>query len=354
MSGVVNDKDWGGVFQSDNGAISWTQRSDGLEGRDVFALGQAPDGTMIAGTGHGIFRLDEPAQLWRRVDGIPMPAIAPESTHAAALTRPPVPTGRNHYAQKAGKPVTPAQQKALAAQRAAAAKATASKAAAIPKTFDGSVYGIVTAGNTLLATTSAGLLTSTDDGVTWTPSGPRGSLDWRLIASAKQDVVVAGLHSVEFSADAGQTWAPIKLPEELTQVAGRSRLSRRATSGSAVGKGCSSRLTQEMFGRRRRILYISAVNNLYYDEPSQRMVVTTAGINSIVFQVQLPKREVQYATAGWTLRFARPVGDHLVAATLFDGMVVQPRMLASPFDEKPIAGGGAATTAPISPELPQD
>jgi hypothetical protein len=32
---------------------------------------------------------------------------------------------------------------------------------------------------------------------------------------------------------------------------------------------------------------------------------------------------------GWNLRFARPVGDHLVAATLFDGIVVQPRMVDS-------------------------
>ena len=32
---------------------------------------------------------------------------------------------------------------------------------------------------------------------------------------------------------------------------------------------------------------------------------------------------------GWNLRFVRPVGDHLVAATLFDGIVVQPRMVDS-------------------------
>ncbi len=43
--GVVNDKDWGGIFQSDNGGQNWIQRSDGLEGRDIFSLGQAHDGT---------------------------------------------------------------------------------------------------------------------------------------------------------------------------------------------------------------------------------------------------------------------------------------------------------------------
>jgi hypothetical protein len=33
---------------------------------------------------------------------------------------------------------------------------------------------------------------------------------------------------------------------------------------------------------------------------------------------------------GWSLRFVRPVGDHLVAGTLFDGIVVQPKMVDSP------------------------
>ena len=69
--GVVNDKDWGGVFESDNGGRNWQQRSEGLEGRDVFALGQAPDGTMIAGTSHGLFRLDTAAQAWLRVESAP-------------------------------------------------------------------------------------------------------------------------------------------------------------------------------------------------------------------------------------------------------------------------------------------
>jgi len=51
--GVVNDKAWGGVFVSDNGGLSWSQKSAGLNGQDVFSLAQASDGTVLAGTGHG-------------------------------------------------------------------------------------------------------------------------------------------------------------------------------------------------------------------------------------------------------------------------------------------------------------
>jgi hypothetical protein len=39
--------------------------------------------------------------------------------------------------------------------------------------------------------------------------------------------------------------------------------------------------------------------------------------------------KVSWWDTGWNLRFMRPVGDHLVGATLFDGIVVQPRMVDS-------------------------
>jgi hypothetical protein len=32
----------------------------GLDGRDVFALAESPDGTILAGTNHGIFALAKP------------------------------------------------------------------------------------------------------------------------------------------------------------------------------------------------------------------------------------------------------------------------------------------------------
>jgi len=341
--GVVNDKDWGGVFQSDNGAISWTQRSDGLEGRDVFALGQAPDGTMIAGTSHGIFRLDATEESWIRVDGIPMPAIAPEAVHEPLLTRRPVPIGRNRYAQQKNAKLTPAQRKATAKK---AASASAAKPA-VAKTFDGGVYAIVTAGHSLLATTSAGLLASTDDGVMWAPAGPRGSVEWRLLAAATQNVVAAGLHSVEFSADEGQTWSPVKLPAELTQVAAVAvEPSGAIWVGGREGVWVSSDAGNAWITPKN--LYVSTVNNIYYDEPSDRIVVTTGGMNSIVFLVKLPKREVEYAVAGWDLRFARFVGDHLIAATLYDGIVVQPRTMPLSANTPAAASGGVIAVSPGS------
>ena len=326
--GVVNDKDWGGVFESDNGAISWIQRSDGLEGRDVFALGQAPDGTLIAGTNRGIFRLDSMTKGWNPVDGIAMPSIAPASKpHSPAQVRKPVPIGRHTV-----KPKVSAVKKPVAPPAVAKLPAT---------TFNGSVYGLVTAEHTVLATTSAGLFASSDDGVTWT-AGPRDSMDWRIIAASNKNVVAAGLHSIVFSSDTGQTWAPVKVPEELSQVAAIAVEPNGAIwvggrEGAYVSTNGGNTWTTP------KNLFVNQVNNLFYDEPSKRIVVTTSGSNSIVYIVSLPDHHIEYADAGWNLRFARPVGDHLVAATLFDGMVVQPRVLPS------LVNSQSAVTAVTTP-----
>jgi photosystem II stability/assembly factor-like uncharacterized protein len=324
--GVVNDKDWGGVFESDNGAISWIQRSDGLEGRDVFALGQAADGTMIAGTNHGIFRLDSITKEWDRVDGIAVPAIPPSRPRVPAArpahTRGPVPHDRHGASARA----------ARAAPRTLPGKA-----------FDGSVYGIVTAGQTLLATTSSGLFLSADDGITWT-AGPADSLDWRQLAAAKANVVAAGLHTLEFSSDAGQSWAPVKAPADLSQIAAVA-----VEPNGAIWVGGREGVWVSSDGGNAwttpKNLFVNTVNNLFYDEGSKRLVVTTGGSNSIVYVVSLPDHKIEYADAGWNLRFARPVGDHLVAATLFDGMVVQPRILPSLMNSQSAAAVAATAAA---------
>jgi hypothetical protein len=59
------------------------------------------------------------------------------------------------------------------------------------------------------------------------------------------------------------------------------------------------------------------------------MLITANSQNTIAFAVHLPDHAVRYWNTGWNLRLVRPVGDHLVGATLFDGIVVQPRMVDS-------------------------
>jgi hypothetical protein len=49
----------------------------------------------------------------------------------------------------------------------------------------------------------------------------------------------------------------------------------------------------------------------------------------VAFSVRLPDLKVSYWDTGWKLRFTRPVGDYILGATLYDGVVVQPKMVDS-------------------------
>jgi hypothetical protein len=78
-----------------------------------------------------------------------------------------------------------------------------------------------------------------------------------------------------------------------------------------------------------RDLYARNINSLYFDEQGQRILLTTGGRATEAFAVELPTMKVRAWDTGWKLRFLRPVSDHFAAATLFDGVIVQPSMVES-------------------------
>ena len=342
--GVVNDKELGGVFQSDDGGKGWAQHSKGLEGRDVFSLGQAADGTMIAGTSHGLYRLAADGG-WNRATGlvtVSEPAVQPVTP---ALTRPPAITPRNQFTKKTGlkdSTVESPKQKLTPGQKAAVAMATTAtdakgpstrgkRAAAakqpVPKAFDGSVLAVVNVDNSLMAATSEGLMKSVDNGANWMSVGVQGSGDWRYLAAAKTNVVAADLHAMHMSSDSGSTWTEVKVPEKLTQIAAISvEPSGEMWVGGREGIWASSNGGADWTTPKN--LYINSVTGIYFDEAADRMLITVSRMN-FAFFVQLPDKTVTYADTGWDLRFIRPVGDHLVGATFFDGVVVQPSNAAS-------------------------
>ena len=420
--GVVNDKEWGGVFKSENGGVDWAQLSAGLQGRDVFSLGQAPDGTILAGTSHGLFRLDREGAEWKRVADLP-DAATPAKVEEPIAVRPPIAIRRNQYAERkadprgpapgtakrrtaraarpsprtsrpnvrtgsaksakasmhqstphgprvtagrnipgrgrapavAGKPqrvktahaVTgrPAPLKASVRPRVEA-QATAREpklvAAREPRYFDGSVSGITTAAQVMLATTSTGLIRSLDSGSTWTVTPASNSADWRFVSAAKSNVVAASLREMFYSGDSGDSWNQVSLPGGITQISAIS-----VTSSGELWVGGREGVFVSADGGSSwatpKGLFVGSVRSLFYDEPTDRMIVAAA---HVVFSVQLPQKVVTYADSGWDLRFAHPVGDHLIAATLYDGIVIQPKLMSPPTGLSP-------ASAPASQPSPQ-
>jgi photosystem II stability/assembly factor-like uncharacterized protein len=299
--GVVNDKAWGGVFVSDNGGLTWSQKSAGLNGQDVFSLGQASDGTVLAGTGHGIYRLQ--GEIWSRVNNVSL---------------------NEHESPQ------PSVEKKTAAKPAGRSRTVAKKTteAARGYMFDANVNAIARAGDTLYAATSEGILRSVTAGESWKLVVGPEKQDWSFVATAKSLVVAATLRSAMFSPDGGQRWEPVSLPATLEQLAA-------VAVDDAGGLWVAGRegvfVSQDGGATWQSLknLTVGDVNSLFYDEPSQQMLITANNKNMIAFAVHLPDRTVHYWNTGWHLRLVRPVGDHLVGATLFDGIVVQPRMVDS-------------------------
>jgi photosystem II stability/assembly factor-like uncharacterized protein len=307
--GVVNDKSWGGVFVSHNGGLTWNQISAGLIGGDVYSLGQASDGTVIAGTSHGIYRLQ--GQVWSRVENVSF-AAPREATVSRGI--------------------------GSSARRTSAA----STRRVHSDPFDGSVNGIARAGDTLYAATSDGLLKSVTAGSNWTLAPGLTRQSWQFVAAARSMAAVANLNDLALTTDNGRRWKSIPLPAAATQLAA---VAVDGAGGLWVGgrEGTFYTENEGVTWHTVRNLTVHDVSSLFYDAPSQRILITANNRNTIVYAVHVPDKTVKYWNTGWSLRLARPVGDHLVGATLFDGVVVQPRMVAS---REAVSGNTEASARP--------
>lgn len=303
-AGMVNDKENGGVFQSIDGGAHWRQDSVGLDGRDVYSLAATPAGTLLAGTTHGIFRLQ--GEVWVNSGGW--------LRNTARGKR--MPTEEREESRVAGQPL-----------------------------IDAITYSLVPDESYMTyAGTSEGLLRSDDDGIAWTSMPFLHMGEVRFFAVEKNVLLAAGLKRITISLNGGKKWTPIALPADLTQI------SAVAVDGHKdlwVGgrEGVFYSPDDGMSWKIVHNLETPQVDGIYFDRTGNRMLLTTSD-STMVFAVQLPDHTVRYWDTGWRLRFARPMGDHLLAATLYDGIVVQPKMVDSGFAKEFVSTGskpGAAT-----------
>jgi photosystem II stability/assembly factor-like uncharacterized protein len=286
--GVVNDKETGGVFKSVDGGVHWNQESAGLGGRDVFSLASTSNRTLLAGTTHGVFRLQD--GLWSD----------------SSLLR-----------------AAPAERKGPHAREPASHAVVSTS----PARLDAVVYAIVPEGDAIFAGTSQGLMRSATDGQTWTPVPALGIVEARYVASQRSTVLVADLKRIILSLNGGERWLPIAMPPGLTQVSavavdGQDDLWVGGREGIFLSsdKGASWKPLHD--------LLINQVDSIYFDPIANRVLLTTAD-STVAFSVRLPDLKVSYWDTGWKLRFTRPVGDYILGATLYDGVVVQPKMVDS-------------------------
>ena len=298
--GILNDKEWGGVFTSDNGGLSWVQQSTGLGGRDVFGLAQAVDGTFVAATSHGIFRLKD--SMWTEVGTLK------EASSSGVEGK----SGRRTQASRAGG--------SLRRSPDPRAKTEA---------FDGGVFGLAADGNLIFAVSTRGLLVSPTSGENWTvvTGVPEGT--YRSVATAKNVVVAATLTSLAISSDSGTSWTELSKPDLLSQIAAVS-VDDEGDIWVGGREGLFVRRGGMQGWQNPPNLPIRDVNSLSFDRASHQVIATANNTTTLIFAIHVPDFATKSWDTGWHMRFVRVIGDHMIGATLYDGVVLQPRMVESP------------------------
>ncbi|HEY2498095.1 MAG TPA: YCF48-related protein [Candidatus Angelobacter sp.] len=283
-AGVLNDKEFGGVFISHDAGQTWKQNSDGLEGRDVFVLRQSLDNSLIAGTDHGIFVLPPNASNWapRNIPSFSKTAVAPKKKVSASATAP------NELAPR--------------------------------------VSVLEVARKKWFAAIPTGLAVSLDSGETWHQESLPSVGVPVSISIAGKVVAIAGRNAVAVSVSEGESWLPSKpLDPDFginavgvdntgdIWLAARAGLFRSTDAGDSWKKISSLRLAN--------------ILSVQFDQENHRILVTS-GSSTNVFESGDNGRTWNAITAGWRLRNLHLAHGRLIGTTPFDGVVIQPEITA--------------------------
>jgi photosystem II stability/assembly factor-like uncharacterized protein len=317
-AGIVNDKGFGGVFTSANGGASWQQIEQGLEGRDVFALSQTasspttpsapadtqtapsetpdprpetPNPTIVAGTGHGIFVL-EPATPDAPASWQPRNVIANTITKTAIENH----AGKRiHIEKKVQAPVIQLESR---------------------------VSALDVSSDVWLASTTYGLLTSHDQGATWQGGPVMGSGDYLSVAVHGTEMAATRSEIAVLSLDAGATWKLLSIPTKLTGIHcllftpdGTLWL------GAREGVYFTRDLGKTWLWIER--LPFREADDLSYDAAAGRVLASSRSSDQI-YSIDPKTMTWKWWQTGYRISLVRATGDRMIAASPYDGVLVEP------------------------------
>ncbi len=301
FAGVVNDKSYGGVFVSTNGGAHLEQLANGLDGRDVFALAESPEGTILAGTNHGIFALENPDKEAADASGASADAPGerwiPRSTIQNTLVKTATET---HHGQRIN---------------------IEKRVKDVQREMDDRVRSLDLSGDVWLASTYGGLFTSKDHGATWQGGPVMGSADYLAVAAHGTQLIAARQDGVVLSADGGESWMPIGIPLMLTRIHCAAFSADGALwLGAREGVYFSRNLGKTWMWVHR--FPLGDVDGLFYDASLGRILVSSRSSDQI-FTIDPKSLEWKFAQTGYRINLVRASGGRLLAASLFDGVVVE-------------------------------
>jgi photosystem II stability/assembly factor-like uncharacterized protein len=286
--GVVNDREYGGVFYSHDAGQHWLQKAAGLGGKDVFALKQAPSGMLVAGTNHGMFSLDHNASEWH-----PMNVVVVE--HSLK---------------------TPGKGKG---SRKAATATTFTKSQ-----LESRVNDLELGSGRWLAASTTGIYSSTDQGKTWKGGRILGQQDFVSVRAEGSMVVAATRSTVLVSNDRGATWKQGGLPTYVVSIRSAAIASDNqimiASREGAFRSGDGGATWEHVVNG----LPSKDITSVSFDSTHKRMLATSDA-TGVIFESRDGGRSWQRGPdSGFPLRRVSVIGGRFVGATPFDGVVLQP------------------------------
>lgn len=301
-AGIVNDKEYGSVFVSRNGGASWEHSANGLDGRDVYALAQAPDGTIVAGTSHGIFALEErkgnPPDAENGAIDPPAFSWQPRNTIANTIVKAAVENlhGKHIDIEKRVKDTV--------------------------RQLDSRVNALDLSGDAWLAATTGGLFTSRDQGATWQGGPVLGADDYLSVSAHGSTLAAAAPDRVLLSTDAGVSWMPIHIPAMLTRIH-RVVFSSGGTLWLGAREGVYFTHDQGKTWLWIERLPFRDIDDLAYDAKLDRVLASSRSSDQI-YAIDPKTLGWKWWQTGFRIALIRASGDHLLAASLYDGVLVEP------------------------------
>ena len=284
-AGVANDKAYGGAFVSTDGGEEWKQIADGLAGRDVFALSQAQDGTVIAGTNSGVFALDQASGTWAARNTIV-----------------------NTVAQEVRKVV---RGKHVSTVQAVEQKLELSSR----------IYALDLSTDVWVAAAEGGIYTSHDQGATWQGGPVAGSGDYRAVAAHGATMAAARPDSLAVSTDAGQSWMPVSIPTAITRVY-RVVFSANGAMWLGTREGVYFSRDQGKNWLWLHRLPMVDVNGLTYDAQQDRILASSRG-SDFVYSIDVKSLTWTWQKTGFPLYIVRSAAGHLIAASRTEGVLLE-------------------------------
>jgi len=294
--GVVNDRELGGVFVSRDAGQHWMQNSKGLDGRDVFTLKQTANGELVAGTNRGMFMLARNASEWSPINNV--------------INR----TGSSH-AKKGSKTAKTEVRSILTAR----------------------VNEIEITPTTWLAATSAGLFTSSNQGKSWSGGPVMGKQDFVSVQSNGSLIALATRSNVLVSKDDGATWQDTSMSSYVSSIRdvivtadGQIMFASREGAFRSPNAGSGWEHMQNGLPDKN-------ISSISYDQNSKQLLATSTE-TGVVFESQDAGHTwTRGPDTGYPLRHISVVHGRFLAATPFDGVVIQPE------NDDRSASTGAAT-----------